>query len=95
MYNISELTIDTIQNGKKQFISKYITDPELSQAWKNYVDTQTVFLHASIKTSTTIMTTLSREIMETKVEKIFNPFSINWMRAGWDAWMQQDTAKKS
>ena len=93
MYNISELTVDTIQNGKKQFITKYITDPELATAWTNYVDTQTVFLHASIKTSTTIMTALSREVMETKVEKIFNPFTIDWFKAGWDAWTTQYNKK--
>jgi len=94
MFNIPELMIDSVQNGKKQFINKYITNPELAKAWTEYVDTQTKFLHVSMKTGTTVVTTLGREVMETKVEKIFNPFSIDWMRAGWDAWMQQSVAKK-
>ncbi len=95
MFNIPELMIDSVQNGKKQFINKYITNPELAKAWTQYVDTQTEFLHVSIKTGTAVATTMGREFMETKVEKIFNPFSIDWMRAGWDAWMQQSVAKKS
>lgn len=95
MFNIPELMIDSVQNGKKQFINKYITNPELARAWTEYVDTQTKFLHVSIKTGTSVVTTLGREVMETKVEKIFNPFSIDWMRAGWDAWMQQSVSNKS
>lgn len=95
MYNIPELTVDAVQNGKKQFINKYITNPDLKQAWTNYVDAQTQFLHVSIKTGTTAFTVAGREMMETKVEKLFNPFSIDWMKAGWDAWMQQGAAKKS
>jgi hypothetical protein len=94
MFNIPELMVDSVQNGKKQFINKYITNPELARAWTEYVDTQTKFLHVSIKTGTTVMTTAGREVMETKVEKIFNPFNIDWFRAGWDAWTAQ-TNKKS
>ena len=93
MFNIPELMVDSVQNGKKQFINKYITNPELSRAWTQYVDSQTDFLHTSIKTGTTVMTTLGREVMETKVEKIFNPFSIDWFRAGWDAWTTQSNKK--
>jgi len=94
MFNIPELMVDSVQNGKKQFINKYITNPELARAWTEYVDTQTKFLHVSIKTGTTVMTTAGREVMETKVEKIFNPFNIDWFIAGWDAWTAQ-TNKKS
>ena len=93
MFNVPELMVDSVQNGKKQFINKYITNPELARAWTEYVDTQTKFLHVSIKTSTAIATTIGREVMETKVEKIFNPFSIDWFRAGWDAWVQQSNTK--
>lgn len=93
MYNIPELTVDAIQNGKKQFINKYITSPDLKHAWTSYVDSQTEFLHVSIKTATTVFTTVGREVMETKVEKIFNPFSIDWFRAGWDAWTAQVNKK--
>lgn len=93
MFNIPELMVDSVQNGKKQFINKYITNPQLKQAWTEYVDAQTEFLHVSIHTGTTVMTSAGRELMETKVEKIFNPFSIDWFRAGWDAWTAQSNKK--
>lgn len=93
MFNIPEMTVDAIQNGKKQFIAKYITNPNLKEAWTDYVDAQTEFLHTSIKTGTTVFTTVGREMMETKVERLFNPFSIDWFRAGWDAWATQANKK--
>ncbi len=93
MFNIPELTVDAIQNGKKQFINKYITNPNLKDAWTKYVDAQTEFLHVSIKTGTTVFTTFGREMMETKVEKLFNPYQIDWFRAGWDAWTAQVNKK--
>lgn len=93
MFNIPELTVDAIQNGKKQFINKYIASPELKNAWTDYVNAQTEFLHVSIKTGTTVFTSAGKEMMDTKVEKLFNPFSIDWFRAGWDAWTAQVNKK--
>jgi hypothetical protein len=93
MYNIPQLTVDVIQNGKKQFINKYIQNDTLKNSWNGYVDAQTNFLHEAIKTSTTIMTTVGKEMMETKVEKLFNPYSIDWFKAGWDAWTTQVNKK--
>lgn len=93
MFNLPVLAVDAIQNGKKQFINKYITNPDMKQAWTNYVDAQTEFLHVSIETGTTVVTTLGRDLMETKVERLFNPFSIDWFKAGWDAWTTQSNKK--
>lgn len=93
MFNIPELVVDSIQNGKKQFIAKYITNPDLARSWTEYVDSQTEFLHVSIRTGTSVLTTIGREVMDTKIEKLFNPYSIDWMKAGWDAWMQQNIKK--
>ena len=94
MLNIAELSVDAIQNGKKQFINKYMTNHDVAKAWTNYVDAQTEFVHTAMKTGTTIFTTVGREMMETKVERLFNPFCIDWFKAGWDAWTAQ-TNKKS
>ena len=93
MFNIPELIIDSVQNGKKQFINKYISNASLNHAWTEYVTAQTNFLHTSIKTGNTMMTVLGHELMETKIEKVFNPFSIDWTKAGWDAWMTQSNKK--
>lgn len=86
MYNLPQLAVDSIQNGKKQFIEKHISDPELKHAWTNYVDAQTNFLHVGMETAAAVATTLGRQLMETKVERLLNPFQIDWFRAGWDAW---------
>lgn len=45
-----EVLVDTIQHGKKQFIKKYMKHPELSQAWNQYVDAQSVFVKQALKT---------------------------------------------
>lgn len=93
MFNIPELIVDSIQNGKKQFINKYVTNPDLKEAWTRYVNSQTEFCHTSIDTATAILTTFGRECMDTKVEKLLNPFNIDWFRAGWDAWTAQSNKK--
>ena len=93
MFNIPQLTVDAVQNGKKQFINKYITHSDLQRAWTSYVDAQTEFLHVAIKTGTTVFTTVGKEMMETKVEKLFNPYNIDWFRASWDAWTAQNNKK--
>jgi uncharacterized protein with HEPN domain len=80
------LTIDTIQNGKKQFINKYITNPILKKSWTDYVTKQSDFLHAAVETNLEVITESTKTLMNTKIEKAFNPFSIDWFQAGWDAY---------
>ena len=58
MFNAAELAIDLIQNGKKQFINTYITNPALKEAWTDYVNSQTAFLNSVIRTSYTVMTSV-------------------------------------
>ena len=93
MFNIPELTIDAIQNGKRQFINQYISNESIKNAWTKYVDAQTDFLHQAMKTQTAVFTTVGKEMMETKVEKLFNPFGIDWYKASWDAWTSQVNKK--
>lgn len=93
MLNFADLFIDTVQNGKKQFIEKHITNPVLKTAWEEYVDTQCTFVHVAVKTFVTTTTVLSKELLDTKVEKFFNPLSIDWVRAGLDAWITQNNNK--
>lgn len=93
MAQMPELIVDSIQNGKKQFIEKYVKNYELKQAWINYVDTQTKFVHAAIKTGSTIGFVLGKELLDTKVQKIVNPLDIDWFKAGWDAWTSHSNKK--
>ena len=92
MINLPGLMIDTIQNAKKQIIQQHIANPSLKDAWTKYVDTQTVFAHTALATFTTVAVVASKELMDTRIEKVLNPLAINWTRAGLDAWA--DSAKK-
>lgn len=89
MINMPDLVIDSIQNGKKQFIEKHISNSQMKQAWTEYVDAQTNFLHVAIKTSTVVAHEIMTDLMETRIEKLFNPFSIDWIKASLDAWTTQ------
>ena len=88
-----EVLVDTIQNGKKQFIKKYMKHPELSQAWNQYVDAQSLFIHQAFKTNETTTLLLVEKVMGTHGEKLFNPFGIDWFQAGWDAAVKNNLKK--
>ena len=55
-----------------------------------YIDAQSKFLHSALEATSGIISTIARETLHTKVEKLFNPFSIDWHKAGWDAWITQN-----
>ena len=84
------LTIDSIQNGKKQFIEKYIKNPNLKNSWTKYVDTQGAFLHSALETQLEVTSELTKTFMDTKLEKLYYPFGIDWFQAGWDAYQQNN-----
>jgi hypothetical protein len=84
------LTIDAIQNGKKQFIEKYIKNTNLKNSWTKYVDTQSAFLHSAMETNLEMSSELTKTFMDTKLEKLYNPFAIDWFQAGWDAYQQNN-----
>jgi len=88
-----EVLVDTIQHGKKQFIKKYMKHPELSHAWNQYVDAQSVFVKQALKTSETTALLVMEKIIGTHGEKLFNPFGIDWFEAGWDAAVKNNLKK--
>jgi len=90
MFNMFDLCIDTIQNGKKQFIEQYIKNANLKKSWTKYVDTQGAFLHSALETQLEMTSELTKTFMDTKLEKLYNPFGIDWFQAGWDAYQQNN-----
>ena len=86
-----EVLVDTIQHGKKQFIKKYMKHPELSQAWNQYVDTQSMFVKQALKTKETMSLLLMEKMIGTHGEKLFNLFGIDWFEAGWDSLVKNKT----
>lgn len=89
MFRSASLLIDTIQNGKKQFISKHIRNPLMSSAWTKYVTTQTAFCHSIIDLQIETVSETSKAVTETKLGKLLNPYGIDWFTAGWDAYVNQ------
>ena len=89
MFRSASLLIDTVQNGKKQFIKQHIKNPLMSSAWTNFVNKQTDFCHSIIDLQLETITESSKAISETKLGKLMNPFGIDWFTAGWDARVNQ------
>jgi hypothetical protein len=94
MFNQPLLFIDSVQNAKKQFVEKYIRNQDIRNDMIIYIDAQSKFLHSALEATSGIISTCGRELFQTKVEKLFNPFSIDWHKAGWDAWIAQNRAEQ-
>ena len=89
----ADIFIDTVQNGKRQFISKYVTIPELAKPLNEFVDAQTVFSHAVVSSVKESLGFINKKITQSKVEEIINPFNIDWVQAGMKAWLDQPATK--
>jgi hypothetical protein len=94
MFNQPLLFIDSVQNAKMQFVEKYVRHPDLKNDMIIYIDAQTRFLHSAVEATNGIVSTCIREFYHTKLEKLLNPFSIDWHKAGWDAWIAQSRAEQ-
>jgi hypothetical protein len=90
MFNQPSLFIDSVQNAKKQFVEKYVPNQDVKNDMIIYIDAQSKFLHSALEATSGIISTFAREALHTKVEKLVNPFSIDWHKAGWDAWITQN-----
>ena len=90
MFNQPLLFIDSVQNAKKQFVEKYVRNQDVKNDMIIYIDAQSKFLHSALEATSGIISTFAREMLHTKVEKLVNPFSIDWHKAGWDAWITQN-----
>lgn len=56
-----DLIIDTIQNGKKQFVNTYVTNKEVAAALNEFVDAQTAYTKNAAKAGTEMLTKLGTE----------------------------------
>jgi hypothetical protein len=90
MFRSATLMVDTIQNGKLQFIKNHIKNPLISNAWTNFVNKQSDFCHSIIDLQIETVTESSKAISETTLGKMMNPFGIDWFAAGWDARVNRD-----
>jgi DNA transposition AAA+ family ATPase len=53
--------IDTVQNGKIQFINTFVKQDAIKEALVDFVDAQTKYTKEVVKTATEVTTTLAQE----------------------------------
>ena len=87
MFNQPELLIDTIQNAKKQWVEKCIRNQDIKNNCNIYIDAQSKFLKTALTVTSGVATVVGYEMLNTKIEKMFNPFGVDFFKAGWDAWV--------
>ena len=63
-------TIDTIQTGKKMFVSTFVTNEAIAKAMNEFVDAQTEYTKKAVKAGTNAVTTFGEE-----TTKAFNSIS--------------------
>ncbi|NBP55778.1 hypothetical protein EBU71_04425 [bacterium] len=88
MFNQPELFIDTVQNAKKQWVEKCVRNDDIKNNCHIYIDAQSKFLKTALTVVGGIATVVGHEMLNTKIEKMFNPFGIDFFKAGWDAWAE-------
>ena len=66
--NILDQTIDSIQEGKKQFVKNWITNPQAAEALNSYVDVQTQFVKQVVKSTNSINTVIADEVIKAAKE---------------------------
>lgn len=54
--------IDSVQTGKKYFVSSFVTDAELKKELNAFVDTQTAFVKQVVKTTELVATTTAQKL---------------------------------
>jgi hypothetical protein len=60
--------IDTVQNGKKYFVSSFVTDENVRKSLNAFVDAQTEFTKQIVKTSNDVFSHMTDSAMKFKAK---------------------------
>lgn len=60
--------IDTVQNGKKYFVSTFVTDETLRKSLNGFVDTQTEFVKQIVKLNNDMFAYTTEQILKHKAK---------------------------
>lgn len=60
--------IDTVQNGKKYFVSTFVTDETLRKSLNGFVDTQTDFVKQIVKLNNDMFAYTTEQMMKYKAK---------------------------
>ena len=63
-----DATIDAVQNGKKQFVNTFVTNQSIKDTLVNFVDAQTAYTKAAVKTGTETAASLAKEMTKSLSE---------------------------
>ena len=64
----ADYLIDTVQNGKKQFVNTFVQHEGIKKALLDFVDGQTEYTKAAAKVTTDVTTRLAKEVMNSATE---------------------------
>lgn len=70
MFN-PEIIIDTIQNGKKQFVNTFVQHDGVKKALNEFVDAQAEYTKSAVKTATEVNAKLITEMTKFDASKFF------------------------
>jgi len=57
----SEAIIDTIQNGKKQFVKTFVSNEHIAESMNHFIDTQAEYTKKAMKATTDAATEIMQE----------------------------------
>ncbi len=60
----ADAIIDTVQNGKKQFVKTFVQNETAAQAMNNFIDAQAEYTKKAAKVGMDTMTTLGTEMVK-------------------------------
>jgi len=86
-----DATIDTVQNGKKQFVKTFVQNEKIADAMNTFIDEQAAYTKKAAKVGTDTFATLASEMVKTTQEAMkfdYTKFGEGVMKA------YQNTAKK-
>lgn len=63
--------IDTVQNGKKQFVNTFVQHEGIKTALNEFVDAQSAYTKAALKTATEVNAKLVSEVTKFDASKFF------------------------
>ena len=57
-----DAVIDTVQNGKKQFVNTFVPNETMKEAFNSFVDAQTEYTKAALKANTEAAASVAKEL---------------------------------
>jgi len=70
MFNTEDF-IDTVQNGKKQFVNTFVQHDGVKKALNDFVDAQSAYTKAAVKSTTEVNAKLISELTKFDVASFF------------------------